>query len=137
MNDRDGERPAHPFDSFEQWMQTAARYFVLTNAGGAVAVLSFIGASGSSFPKAAIVPLTCFVAGLIVAGVVIGGQLTGAYQRLLVRTFDPLGAEVSIKRRWVTTMLARVEERTGHFVAIAFALFVVGAGTGLVTLALR
>lgn len=122
---------------FDQWMQIATRYFVLTNAGGAVAVLSFIGTSlsGGSFPKIAVVSLLCFVAGLIVAGCVVLGQLTGAYRALLSREADPIGAEASIKRGPVTRWADWVEPRTGRFLAATFFLFVAGAAIGLIALA--
>jgi hypothetical protein len=122
---------------FDQWMQTATRYFVLCNAGGAVAVLGFIGASLGSgcFPKIAVLSLLCFVAGLVVAGFVILGQLAGAYRSFLTDDIDPVGADESIKRSWVTRITDWVEPRTGHFLASAFMLFIIGAVIGLIALA--
>ncbi len=58
-----------------QWVEKALRLLVLTNAGGAVAVLSFIGASDEARrmcgPRFA---LGCFAAGIIIAGIFIAIQ---------------------------------------------------------------
>jgi hypothetical protein len=58
-----------------QWIEKALRFLVLTNAGGAVAVLSFIGNSDEARrmcgPRFA---LSCFAAGIIVAGIFIAVQ---------------------------------------------------------------
>ena len=43
---------------FDLWLQTATRYFVLTDAGAAVAVPSFIGNS-NTVPKLAVASLLC------------------------------------------------------------------------------
>lgn len=126
---------ADPDQRLEQWLHTATQYFVLSNAGAAVAVLSFIGASigkNGSFAKIAILPLLFFVAGLVVAGLVILGQLTGAYRAWHV---DPSAAEWSIRQRWTTRLTDRVEPRTGSFLWSAFILFGLGALTGLIALA--
>jgi hypothetical protein len=58
-----------------QWIEKALRFLVLTNAGGAVAVLSFIGNSDEARqmcgPRIA---LGCFAAGIIIAGIFIAVQ---------------------------------------------------------------
>jgi hypothetical protein len=58
-----------------QWIEKALRFLILTNAGGAVAVLSFIGNSDDARrmfgPRFA---LSCFAAGIVVAGIFIAIQ---------------------------------------------------------------
>ena len=58
-----------------QWIEKALRFLILTNAGGAVAVLSFIGNSDEARrmfgPRFA---LSCFALGIIVAGIFIAIQ---------------------------------------------------------------
>ena len=114
---------------FDLWLQTATRYFVLTDAGAAVAVPSFIGNS-NTVSKLAVASLLCFVLGLTVAGLVTLGQITGAYRAYLTKMGDPIAADHSIKGSWLTRWSDRVEPRTGSFLAAAFALFVLGSIVG-------
>ncbi|MBP5857905.1 hypothetical protein KAJ83_12875 [Marivibrio halodurans] len=125
-----------PEQRFEQWLQTATRYFVLINAGGAVAVLSFIGASltCSLSPNIAVISLFFFVAGLVIAGIVILGQLTFSYRVYLMDDANPHGADISINSKPVTRFGNWVEPRTGSFLADSFFLFVLGASIGLLAL---
>jgi hypothetical protein len=53
----------------KEWGQTAIKYLVMFNAGGAIATLSFVGALGASqIGNTAIVALSLFVEGVIIAG---------------------------------------------------------------------
>jgi hypothetical protein len=55
-----------------QWIEKALRFLVLTNAGGAVAVLSFIGNSDEARQRCGPrIALGCFAAGIIIAGIFI------------------------------------------------------------------
>jgi hypothetical protein len=122
---------------FHEWMTTATRFFVLANAGGAVATLSFIGTSlGQGVKRGwAVVSLAFFFLGVVVAGVVIAGQLTAAYRRLLGGHLDPIAAEVSIQKSWVTRYADRAEPITGRLLASAFGCFVLGGMVGIAALA--
>lgn len=116
------------------WMGTATRYLVLANAGGAVATLSFLGTSmarEATF-KLAVLPLACFVAGVMVTGFVILGQLTAAWGAWAGYGL-PTGPEPTEWSR-VTRFGARIEPRTGTFLAAAFGCFAVGSVLGIAAL---
>jgi purine-cytosine permease-like protein len=136
--DRSDERHINSSEAhFDTWVQVATRYFVLANAGAAVATLSFLAARpGSSMPLfVGILALICFVSGVSVAGIAIMGQLTLAYRRLTSDDFeDPVAAEVSIRKSWVTRFFDRAEPHTGTLLVTAFGLFVVGCVLGLLGL---
>ena len=119
---------------FHEWMQTGTRFVVLANAGGAVATLSFLGtsmASGVAF-KFAILPLFCFVAGVIIAGFVILGQLYVSWSAYL--DLEPEVMEIAKKKSWATLAGAWAEPRTGKFLLAAAAFFAVGAIIGIIAL---
>jgi hypothetical protein len=60
----------------KEWGDKAINYVMLTNAGGAVAVLSFMGGSGKVREMAGpIIALGCFSLGVIVTGILIAKQL--------------------------------------------------------------
>ncbi len=97
------ERRIHPSEArFDTWVQTATRFFVLANAGAAVATLSFLATrSGSStFQVVGILALVCFVAGIVVAGFTIMGQLRAAYREFLSSSLPPDAVEYSISKSW-------------------------------------
>ena len=123
---------------FQEWMQTATRFFVLANAGGAVATLSFLGTSmaeGATFWPA-VVSLACFFAGIVIAGLVIMAQLTAAYRTILHHEVNAVAAEASIQRSWVTRLADQIEPRAGRFLAAAFGCFVAGGIVGIAALAM-
>ena len=131
MTDPTEDRLARQLDA---WMGTATRFLVLANAGGAVATLSFLGSSmawGATF-KLAVLPLACFVAGVAVAGFVILGQLTSAWDAW-VRHHVPPGPEPT-NASWVTRFGAWIEPRTGRFLAAAFGFFAAGSALGIAAL---
>ncbi len=120
-------------EQFNDWMHTATRYILLGNAGGAVATLSFLGtamAKGVMF-KFAIIPLACFVVGIVVGSLAILGQLTAAWVAWVQE--DIPGAEPE-RGSWVTRLGAWVEPRTGKVLFWAFACFALGALIGIVAL---
>ena len=123
---------------FHEWMQSTTRFFVLANAGGAVATLSFLGTSmaeGATFWPA-VVSLGCFFAGIVIAGLVIMAQLTAAYRTILHHEVNAVAAEASIQRSWVTRLADQIEPRAGRFLAAAFGCFVAGGIVGIVALAM-
>lgn len=120
-------------EQFNDWMHAATRYILLANAGGAVATLSFLGtamAKGVAF-KLAIIPLACFVVGIVVGSLAILGQLTAAWVAWVQE--DIPGAEPE-KGSWVTHLGAWIEPRTGKVLFSAFACFALGALIGIVAL---
>lgn len=125
----------NPFaERFETWMGAATRFFVLANAGGAIATLSFLGTSmagGAPF-KFAVLPLLCFVLGVAVAGLAILGQLTASWDAwsehgLQPRGESPKGAPAVRLGRWV-------QRRTGTVLLTSFGFFLVGAVLGIAAL---
>ncbi len=131
------ERRIHPSEArFDTWVQTATKFFVLANAGAAVATLSFLATrSGSNaFQVVGILALVCFVAGIVVAGLTIMGQLTAAYRGFLSSSLPPDAVELSISKSWVTRYSDKAEPHTARLMALAFGLFVLGCVLGLVGL---
>ena len=127
----------HPSEArFDTWVQTATKFFVLANAGAAIATLSFLATrSGcSAFQVVSILALVCFVAGIVVAGLTIMGQLTAAYRRVLSSSLPPDAVELSISKSWVTRYSDKAEPRTARLMALAFGFFVLGCVLGLVGL---
>lgn len=136
-DERKEARRREAWGQFDQWMQVAVRFFVLANAGAAVATLSFIGATGAGFPWTAVVALACFVTGLVVAGVVIVEQLFGAYQLFRIRTTpDPRSMKEEFRRSRVLRLHDKVGRWRAHLLLGAFGSFVVGCVVGLVSLLL-
>jgi len=118
-------------EQFDTWVQIATRYFVFSNAGGAIAVLSFLGTrSGSSrFGCFAIATLTCFVLGLIVTGILIMSRVTAAYRAFLTaHNEDPRAIDKSISS-WTTRYYD--QQRPARVLNLAFVLFVLGSLIGL------
>ncbi len=131
MTDPTEDRLTRQLDT---WMGAAIRFFVLANAGGAVATLSFLGTSmagGAAF-KFAVLPLACFVAGVIVARFAILRQLTAAWDAW-VRHGVPPGAKPT-KASLATRLGAWVEPQTGKFLLAAFGFFAAGAALGIAAL---
>jgi len=121
---------------FDTWMQIATRFFILSNAGGAIAVLSFLGTRTGSgtFGCFAIVTLACFVAGVITAGFLTMVRLVGAYRTFLtIHLQNPNAVDASMKP-WTTRFYDELERRTALLFALAFGLFVLGSVIGLVGL---
>jgi hypothetical protein len=120
--------------NFDAWVQTAIRFFVLTNAGAAVATLSFLAtwATPGFSRGTSVVALACFVAGMIVAGICIMAQLTGAYRAFLSdHLSDPDAISIAVGRSWATRYFDNLEPRTAPLMVLAFALFVLGCMVGM------
>lgn len=62
----------------KEWSDNAIKYLFLTNSGGAIAVLSYMGAVGTSFRIGMAVALCSFLLGLILVGV----MTASIYQRI-------------------------------------------------------
>jgi len=139
MNDESAdERHTHSSEArFNTWVQTATKFFVLANAGAAVATLSFLATriGSGAVQIVGILALACFVAGIIVAGFTIMGQLTAAWRRLLSSSLPPDAVELAVSKSWVTRYSDKAEPRTARLMVLAFGLFVLGCVLGLISLA--
>jgi hypothetical protein len=120
----------------DAWIKHAINFFVLANAGAAVATLTFLGSRQVQGCAAGltIASLFFFVLGLVVAGTAIMGQVTGAYRALLTAETDAVAADHFIKKGWITRHFDKAEPISGTLLASAFALFIVGSLVGLVSL---
>ena len=127
----------NPFtDQFETWMKAATRFFVLANAGGAVATLGFLGTSmaGGASSKFAILPLVFFVLGVAVAGTAIFGQLVSAW--VAWSGHGLVTGDEGPKRSLAVRLGMRVEPHTGAVLLTAFGFFLAGAVLGIAALLL-
>lgn len=112
------------------WSQAVMRNHLVSNAGGALATLSFVGATWHDgvFLKAPLVPLTCFVVGLILAGFSIQGEHVDAVRRLTKGR-----ADMNLPSWFMPVLL-----KGGLYGAVASVAahmcFVVGAISGLILL---
>ena len=118
---------------FNEWMMAATRYVLLANAGGAIAILGFIGTTITKFGiiKLAVLPLAFFVIGIIVGSLAILGQLTAVWSAWVQEgtpAVDPTRSSP------VTRLGAWAEPRTGRVLLIGFACFVVGSVIGVMVL---
>ena len=123
---------------FDTWIEHAINFFVLANAGAAVATLAFLGSREEFRGGAAalaVISLLCFVVGLVLAGTAIMGQLTGAYRAFLTADTHAVAADASIKKALATRMFDKAEPKTGSLLVASFALFVIGSVIGLLGLA--
>ena len=119
--------------------EKAMRFLTVTNAGGAVATLSFMG--GSENVRAMIGPrvaLCCFAIGIIVTGILIALQLH-QIESLFTKYKHDSGEYLGGSMGW-DTLCARDEERCApkiiNYVAgyTAFTLFIVGCIAGAISL---
>src|SRR5712672_3368327 len=101
-----------------------ARYLILANSGGAVAVCSFLGgklASGQSF-KWALLPLFCFYFGLIVAGAIPLGQLSFSW----IGHIEPEAQQIAERSSFATRFGAWAEANTGRLMMASYLALIVG-----------
>ena len=136
-DDGSDERRIHSTEArFDTWVQTATKFFVLANAGAAVATLSFLAMriGSGAVQVVGILALACFVAGIIMAGFTIMGQLTAAWRGFLSSSLPPDAVELAVSKSWVTRYSDKAEPRTARLMALAFGLFVLGCALGLVSL---
>jgi hypothetical protein len=123
----------------KEWTDKAINFLTLTNAGGAVAVLSFMGASADVrsmlWPRLA---LCCFALGVISTGILIAKQfhkMDNLYSHYRTDSERYLSDQIE----W-DTLATRDEDRTDprfidYFWGYApFVLFVLGCAAGSVSL---
>ncbi len=123
----------------KDWSDKAISYLMLTNAGGAVAVLSFMGSSEVRAMAGPKIALGCFALGVICVGILVAKQLhrfEGFYKGYKRDSEQYLADRIE---DW-GTVVSRDEERVeasfwdyawGYF---AFILFIGGCGAGAISL---
>jgi hypothetical protein len=121
-------------EQFEEAYDKVGRYLILTNGGGAIAASAFLGstiASGHVSGLAAI-PLLCFYAGLVTAGLVVFGKLVSSWK---MTTEDPAARELIINGNFVLRHVDRWTEPPLRVITISYVcLIVVGISAAAVYL---
>lgn len=123
----------------KEWGDRAAKYLLMTNAGGAIAMLSFLGTYDKALSILAVkVALTFFLAGIVVAGVWIAfmvHHLEAAMTGIDNDTGSLYRHEIDY-----ATVIARDNERTGEkkrrliLPYLSFSCFIAGCSIGSYTL---
>ena len=117
----------------EYW-SVMVRFLVLANAGGAVTVISFLGASsytsnGSWF---ALGPLVSFFLGIVFAGIATIGGAGQALFNALLATSRIVGKEPEIPK--ITKLVLVLRRAAAWPEMLAFVFFILGGVSGLVFL---
>jgi len=122
----------------KDWSDKAVNYLMLTNAGGAVAVLSFMASDKVREMAGPRIALSCFAAGVIVTGILVAKQLhrfEGIFKGYMTDSTRYLTDQIE----W-DTLTTRDEDRTqpsfmdyglGY---AAFILFIAGCVAGALSL---
>lgn len=119
----------------DSWLQTSVRFLVLSNAGGAVATLTFIGGAlkGNQGIGLAIWAMAFFICGTALVGFVVLGQL---YRAWLLE----LSPEQPGKGSWLHQLITSAYEKGSYWhspmIAGSFVLFLIGAILGILGLAI-
>ncbi|MFB3106410.1 MAG: hypothetical protein ACE1ZA_16015 [Pseudomonadales bacterium] len=121
-------RPAAEF-----W-RAMVRFLVLANAGGAVAVLSFVGASSNANHGAwlALVPLGFFFTGVVSAVMASIGQAGLQLHNAMLAAQRILNKQPKIPK--ITSLVIWLRRASGWPELLAFVFFILGGGSGLVFL---
>ena len=131
MNEQRVDREAR---QFHDWVTTAVRFITLASAGGATAVLAFVGTAMSGPPPSptlwpVVVPLVLFVLGLCAAFVVVLGQM---FQSFIASTEDAAYGQWAEKHGKLAVRLgAFVAPKTGTFILLSFGCFLLGCAFGV------
>ncbi len=117
----------------EYW-SVMVRFLVLANAGGAVTVISFLGASkytsnGSWF---ALVPLAFFFLGIVFAGISTFGMAGNALYNALLAAKKLLDRMPEIPK--ITKLVVALRQTSAWPEMLAFVFFILGGLSGLVFL---
>lgn len=125
---RDLNKPAA-----EYW-SAMVKYFVLANAGGAVTVISFLGAAGPTKIGSLIplIPLWCFFLGMVFAGFAIIGTAGLALFNTALAAEKIIGTKPYIPK--VTALVLKLRNSGAWPELISFVLFILGGVSGLVFL---
>ncbi len=117
----------------ENW-HAMVRYFVLANAGGAVTVISFLGASGSAGPGSwlALVPLGFFFFGVVSAGIAAISEAGKETHSALMVANRILNEQLAMPKS--TALVIGLRHVAAWPEVLAFVFFVLGGISGLVFL---
>lgn len=117
----------------EYWA-VMVRFLVLANAGGAVAVISFLGAASYTSNGAwfALVPLGFFFLGIVFAGIATVGAAGLALYNALVVGNKILDTKPEAPK--ITKLVLALRRTSGWPEMFAFVLFILGGLSGLVFL---
>ncbi len=117
----------------EYW-HAMVRFFVLANAGGAVAVLSFLGASSNANHGAwlALVPLGFFFAGMVSAGFAAIGLAGQQLYNAMLGGNRLLEMKAGIPK--ITALVMAIRRASAWPEMLAFVFFILGGLSGLVFL---
>lgn len=120
--------------SASEYWQVMVRFFVLANAGSAVAVLSFLGASSNANPGAwlALVPLGFFFTGMVSAGIAAIGQAGLHLYNVTLVANKFVGKKATIPKG--TELVMALRRASPWAELFAFASFILGGISGLVFL---
>lgn len=132
LEDQVREQQAAAAERLHEWTQTSVRFVLGGNAGGAVAVLSFVAAAKPSFAAhvSAVSALAIFLTGLFCAGL----SAIGFWAR--AASNGPPGADAGV----VQTLPQRAREelfaRAGTLALTSFCAFALGALFGIAAVGL-
>jgi hypothetical protein len=117
------------------WLQASVRFLVLSNAGGAVATLTFIGGAlkGNHGFDLAIWAMAFFICGTALVGFVILGQLNKAW---LAELSPAQPADGSCLHKLIALAYDKGSYWHSPFIAGSFILFLIGAILGIIGLAI-
>lgn len=117
----------------ENW-HAMVRYLVLANAGGAVTVISFLGASGSAGPGSwlALVPLGFFFFGVVSAGIAAISEAGKEAHSAVMDASRILNEQLVIPKS--TALVVRLRHVAAWPEVLAFVFFLLGGISGLVFL---
>ena len=112
-------------EQFEEAYDRVGRYLILTNGGGAVAASAFLGSTIASghVSRLAVLPLLCFYAGLIAAGLVVFGKLVFSWK---MTTEDPRARQLMISRNLILRYVDKWTESPLRIVMISYACLIIG-----------
>jgi hypothetical protein len=101
-----------------------AKYLILTNGGGAVATSAFLGSTMKSGHSAfEVLPLLCFYAGLIVAGLMVFGDLT---LRWTMIEEDIRAREMMLKQNKIIKYVALWAQKPAKIIIISYSCLIAG-----------
>ena len=120
------------------WILAATRFLVLSNAGGAVATLAFIGTFSGIYGRTSLAaPSIClffFVLGVLCTGIVILGQLRKAW----LEELEPHRPPTRTDRfgNWWQSLIEKGRNHHDSLLGASFLSFMVGSFLGLLWLVL-
>jgi hypothetical protein len=114
-------------ERFAEAYEKMGRYLILTNGAGAVATSAFLGATIKAGwgTHLAILPLLVFYAGVIVAGVMVFGELISRWTMI---ERDIRARDVMLKQNKIIMYIASWTERPLTVIVISYSCLILGGG---------